>query len=100
MPTGFYLIIAAQFVSALADNALLIVSIALLSEQGLPAWWAPMLKFVFTISYVVLEPFVGPLADAYPKARLMAWMNGVKILGVSALLLGFNPLVAFAIAAS
>ena len=50
MPTGFYLIIAAQFVSALADNALLIVSIALLSEQGLPAWWAPMLKFVFTIS--------------------------------------------------
>jgi MFS family permease len=98
MPTGFYLIIAAQFVSALADNALLIVSIALLSEQGLPAWWAPMLKFVFTISYVVLAPFVGPLADAFPKARLMAWMNGVKILGVVALLLGFNPLVAFAIA--
>ncbi len=98
MPTGFYLIIAAQFVSALADNALLIVSIALLSEQGLPAWWAPMLKFVFTISYVVLAPFVGPLADAFPKALLMAWMNGVKILGVVALLLGFNPLVAFAIA--
>ncbi len=98
MPTGFYLIIAAQFVSALADNALLIVSIALLSEQGLPAWWAPMLKFVFTISYVVLAPFVGPLADAFPKARLMAWMNGVKILGVAALLMGFNPLVAFAIA--
>ena len=98
MPTGFYLIIAAQFVSALADNALLIVSIALLSEQGLPAWWAPMLKFVFTISYVLLAPFVGPLADAVPKARLMAWMNGVKILGVAALLLGFNPLVAFAIA--
>jgi MFS family permease len=98
MPTGFYLIIAAQFVSALADNALLIVSIALLSEQGLPAWWAPMLKFVFTISYVVLAPFVGPLADAFPKARLMAWMNGVKILGVVALMMGFNPLVAFAIA--
>jgi LPLT family lysophospholipid transporter-like MFS transporter len=98
MPSGFYLIIAAQFFSALADNALLIVSIALLYEQGLPAWWAPMLKFVFTISYVVLAPFVGPLADAFPKARLMAWMNGVKILGVAALLLGFNPLVAFAIA--
>ena len=98
MPTGFYLIIAAQFFSALADNALLIVSIALLSEQGLAAWWAPMLKFVFTISYVVLAPFVGPLADAVPKARLMAWMNGVKILAVAALLLGFNPLVAFAIA--
>ncbi len=98
MPVGFHLIIAAQFVSALADNALLIVSIALLSEQGLPAWWAPMLKFVFTIAYVVLAPFVGPLADAVPKARLMSWMNGVKILAVAALLVGINPLVAFALA--
>ena len=98
MPPGFFLIIAAQFASALADNALLIVTIALLSEQGLPVWWAPLLKFVFTISYVVLAPFVGPLADAFPKARLMAWMNGVKMLGVLALLLGVNPLLAFAIA--
>jgi LPLT family lysophospholipid transporter-like MFS transporter len=98
MPVGFHLIIAAQFISALADNALLIVSIALLSEQGLPLWWAPMLKFVFTISYVVLAPLVGPLADAVPKARLMAWMNGVKILAVAALLFGVNPLLAFAIA--
>lgn len=98
MPPGFHLIIAAQFASALADNALLIVTIALLHDQGLPVWWAPMLKFVFTISYVVLAPFVGPLADAFPKARLMAWMNGVKMLGVAALLLGFNPLLAFAIA--
>jgi len=96
MPPGFHLIIAAQFASALADNALLIVTIALLHDQGLPVWWAPMLKFVFTISYVVLAPFVGPLADAFPKARLMAWMNGVKMLGVAALLLGFNPLLAFA----
>jgi len=98
MPSGFYLILAAQFFSALAHNGLLIVTIALLSEQGLPVWWAPLLKFVFTVSYVVLAPFVGPLADAFPKARLMAWMNGIKIVGVCALLLGFNPLVAFAIA--
>ena len=28
---------------------------------------------------MVLAPFVGPLADAMPKARLMAWMNGVKV---------------------
>jgi MFS family permease len=98
MPAGFHLIIAAQFASALADNGLLIVTIALLSEQGLPLWWAPLLKFVFTIAYVVLAPFVGPLADAFPKARLMACMNGVKMLAVAALLLGVNPLVAFAIA--
>ena len=97
MPAGFRLLIAAQFASALADNALLIVTIALLQVQGLPGWWAPMLKFGFTISYVLLAPFVGPLADAFPKARLMAWMNGVKVVDVMALLLGAHPVLAFAI---
>ncbi|RQO61813.1 lysophospholipid transporter LplT [Paucibacter sp. KBW04] len=95
MPPGFHLLIAAQFASALADNALLIVSIALLQEQGSPAWWAPLLKFGFTIAYVLLAPFVGPLADAVPKARLMAWMNGVKLLGLAALALGVAPMLAF-----
>lgn len=97
MPQGFHLLIAAQFCSALADNALLIVTIALLQQQGLPGWWAPLLKFGFTLSYVLLAPFVGPLADAVPKARLMAWMNGVKLLGVLALLGGLHPVAAFTI---
>ncbi|MCV2356744.1 lysophospholipid transporter LplT [Paucibacter sp. B2R-40] len=97
MPTGFFLLLAAQFASALADNALLIVIIARLVELDLPGWWAPMLKFGFTISYVVLAPFVGPLADAIPKARLMAWMNGVKLLGIFGLALGLHPFAAFAI---
>ena len=97
MPPGFRLLIAAQFVSALADNALLIVTIAVLQERGLPAWWAPLLKVGFTLSYVVLAPLVGPLADAFPKARLMAWMNGVKVLGVLAMLADVHPLLAFSI---
>ena len=97
MPKGFHLLIAAQFASALADNALLIVTIALLAEQALPGWWAPMLKFGFTLSYVLLAPFVGPLADAWPKARLMAWMNGVKVLGAGLLLSGMHPVAGFAL---
>ncbi|MEY2686544.1 MAG: hypothetical protein RL375_742, partial [Pseudomonadota bacterium] len=80
-----------------ADNALLIVTIALLLQQGLPGWWAPLLKFGFTLSYVFLAPWVGPLADAMPKARLMAWMNGVKVVGVWALLAGLHPVAAFVI---
>eukprot|EP01036_Dinobryon_divergens_P009074 gene9074-12137_t len=67
MPHGFHLLIAAQFISALADNALLVVAIALLQEQGWAGWWAPLLKFSLTVAYVVLAPFVGPLADAGPK---------------------------------
>lgn len=50
MPPGFHLLIAAQFASAPADNALLIVTIARLQRQGLPAWWVPLLKFNFTIA--------------------------------------------------
>ncbi len=97
MPQGLHLLIAAQFASALADNALLIVTIALLQQQGAPLWWAPLLKLGFTLAYVLLAPFVGPIADAFPKARLMAWMNGVKLLGTGALLAGLNPVLAFAI---
>src|ERR1700754_4852068 len=97
MPRGFHLLIAAQFFSALADNALLIVAIALLQQQGLPPWWAPMLKFSFTIAYVVLAPFVGPLADAFVKARLMMAMNALKVVGVLLLIGGLHPLLAFGV---
>jgi MFS transporter, LPLT family, lysophospholipid transporter len=97
MPKGFYLLIGAQFASALADNALLIVAIALLEVHGLPGWWAPLLRFFFVASYVALAPFVGPIADALPKARLMAWMNATKALGVVAMLASAHPAVAFGV---
>lgn len=97
MPQGFYWLIAAQFLSALADNALLIVTIALLQEQGMAGWWAPLLKFALTLAYVFLAPVVGPLADAVPKGRLMTAMNATKTLGVAALLMHAHPVLAFAI---
>ena len=97
MPRGFHWLIAAQFFSALADNALLIVTIALLQAQGEAGWWAPMLKFGFTLAYVLLAPGLGDLADAFPKAKLMAWMNAVKWLGAGALLLAVHPVLAFAV---
>lgn len=97
MPRGFHALIAAQFASALADNALLIVTMALLVQRGAPAWWAPLLKLGFTLAYVFLAPVLGPLADAVPKSRLMFWMNAVKAVGVLALLAGLNPILAFCI---
>lgn len=97
MPPRLGWLIGAQFASALADNALLIVAIALLEQRGLPGWWAPLLKFGFTLSYVLLAPFVGPLADAFPKARVMASMNVVKLAGVLALLAGLHPVAALAV---
>ncbi|EYC51845.1 major facilitator transporter [Hylemonella gracilis str. Niagara R] len=97
MPRGFVWLIAAQFLSALADNALLIVTMAWLLALGAPAWWAPLLKFSFTLSYVLLAPFVGALADRVCKRRLMVAMNALKLLGALALLAGLHPLAAFAL---
>ena len=98
MPKGFFYLISAQFASGLADNALLILGIAFLSEQGYPGWWAPLLKFSFTLSYVFLAPLMGPLADAFSKAKLMACMNALKVVGVAFLFTSFHPVLAFAIA--
>jgi MFS family permease len=85
MKRGFYTVMAAQFFSSLADNALLIASIALLIELKGPAWMTPLLKFFFTVSYVVLAAFVGAFADALPKGRVMFFTNTVKIFGCSLL---------------
>jgi LPLT family lysophospholipid transporter-like MFS transporter len=81
MKRGFYTIMAAQFFSSLADNALLIASIALLIEMQGPAWMTPLLKFFFTVSYVILAPFVGAFADAMPKGKVMFITNTIKITG-------------------
>ncbi|MEP7156437.1 MAG: lysophospholipid transporter LplT [Betaproteobacteria bacterium] len=81
MKRGFYTIMAAQFFSSLADNALLIASLGLLIQLDGPVWLTPLLKFFFAVPYVVLAPFVGPFADAYPKGRVMLITNGIKVVG-------------------
>jgi MFS transporter, LPLT family, lysophospholipid transporter len=81
MNRGFYTVMAAQFFSSLADNALLIAAIALLVELHGPAWMTPLLKFFFTVSYVVLAAFVGAFADSLPKGKVMFITNTIKIFG-------------------
>jgi MFS family permease len=88
---------AAQFFSSLADNALLVAAIQLLRDLESPAWMTPALKQCFVISYVLLAPLVGALADSMPKGRVMLITNGIKIVGCSLMLMMFHPLVAYAI---
>src|SRR6266542_5525473 len=94
MKRGFYTIMAAQFFSSLADNALLIAAIAQLLELDGPAWMIPLLKFFFTVSYVVLAAFVGAFADAIPKGRVMFITNTIKIAGC--VMMFFTDYVEFA----
>ena len=69
MKKGFYTIIFAQFLSSLADNALLIAAIAILTELLAPSWMSPLLKLFFTLSYVILAPFVGPFQILLKKVK-------------------------------
>jgi MFS transporter, LPLT family, lysophospholipid transporter len=97
MNRGFYTILAAQFFSALADNALLFAAIALLKDLQAPTWQTPILQVFFVFSYIVLAPFVGPLADAIPKGRVMFIANAVKMVGCLAMLSGLHPLLAYGV---
>ena len=97
MPFGFYIIMAAQFFSALADNALLIIAIAALREMHAPAAYEPLLKTFFTVSYVALAAFVGAFADSMPKWRVMFISNTVKIVGCGMMFFSVHPLLAYAI---
>src|SRR5512145_2482889 len=85
MPLGFYTIMAAQFFSSLADNALLVAAIALLMQMTAPEWMTPLLKFFFTVSYVAFAAFVGAFADSMAKGRVMFITNLVKIAGCLAM---------------
>jgi MFS family permease len=97
MTLGFYLIMAAQFFSALADNALLIAAIAILRDMQAPAEYEPLLKTFFTVSYVALAAFVGAFADSMPKWRVMFISNGIKIFGCSLMFFNVHPLLAYAV---
>ena len=94
---GFVPLLIAQFLSALADNALLFAAIALLAQLNSPQWHQPLLLQFFVISYIILAPFVGGFADAYPKGRVMFYSNAIKFIGSLSMLLGMQPLYAYAI---
>lgn len=97
MVKGFYTLLIAQFLSALADNAMLFTAIALLQKSQAPGWHEPLLLQFFVFSYIVLAPFVGSFADALPKGRVMFIANGIKFIGSLAMIFGLPPLYAYGI---
>ena len=97
MNRGFYTIMAAQFFSSLADNALLFVAIDLLTSTKSPAWITPLLKLSFVLFYVLLAAFVGAFADALPKGRVMFIANLIKIFGCTLIFANVHPLLAYAV---
>lgn len=94
---GFYSFLSAQFLSALADNALLFAAIALLTRLDAPTWHQPLLLQFFVFAYIILAPFVGAYADSKPKGQVMFIANGIKFFGCLAMFFGLQPLYAYGI---
>lgn len=92
---GMIAVLIAQFMSAFADNALLFAAIALLKAGSAPNWQVPLLQEFFVVAFIILAPFVGPIADGFPKGRVMLTANLLKLSGATVMMLGLNPLLAY-----
>lgn len=92
---GMMAVIAAQFLSAFADNALLFATLAVLKAQFYPDWSQPVLQMVFVAAYILFAPFVGQFADSFAKGRVMMVANSLKLIGALVIATGFNPFVGY-----
>lgn len=90
-------VLLAQFLSAFGDNALLITAIGLVKNQG-HVEWIPLLQVCFVLPFILLAPFVGALADAFPKGRVMLLANGLKLGAAALMATGLNPLLCYGLA--
>lgn len=93
-----YPLLAAQFLSAFADNAILFTAIAMVLARGLAAgWYVPALQSVFLVAFVALAPWVGRLADRRSKRTVLVLGNALKLAGAGLILLGVDPLLAYGV---
>jgi LPLT family lysophospholipid transporter-like MFS transporter len=90
-------LLAAQFLSAFADNVLFVLAIALLHRADPHGGLEPLAQQSFLFAYVLLAPFVGPFADAHAKSRVMLAANALKIAGSALMLAGVHPVLSYAL---
>jgi len=98
MKPGLPALLVAQFLTAFADNAILFTLVAMVLQASAAGdWYVPALQASFLLAFVLLAPWAGPLADRYPKPRVLVVGNLVKLGGVVLLLAGVEPLFAYAL---
>ena len=98
MNANLYRVLAAQFLTAFADNAVLFTAITLVMQHAsMGAWYVPALQAAFLVAFVFCAPWVGRLADSQAKPRILFGANLVKAVGATLLLLHVEPLIAYAV---
>ncbi|EMT6575163.1 lysophospholipid transporter LplT [Providencia rettgeri] len=95
MSRGMKAVLASQFLSAFADNALLFAILAQLKAEFYPEWSHPILQMVFVFTYIILAPFVGQIADRFSKGRVMLFSNIFKFIGALGICFGLNPFLCY-----
>jgi len=91
-------LLLAQFLTALADNAILFVAVAMVLQGALQGdWYVSALQGCFLVAFVVLAPWVGKAADTHSKPKILMLANIIKALGAGMMLLGMPPLLAYAV---
>jgi len=98
MLTRIYALLLAQFLTALSDNAVLFAAIAMILQMDAsPVWYVPVLQASFLLAFVVLAPWVGSYADRRAKPRVLMIGNIIKVMGVALIMIGVEPLAAYAL---
>ncbi|HEY9182968.1 MAG TPA: MFS transporter, partial [Gammaproteobacteria bacterium] len=97
MSRGIPILLAAQFLTAFADNAILFTAIAMLFESPRGDWYVPALQSSFLVAFVVLAPWVGTFADRRPKPHVLMLGNVLKAAGAGLMFVGVEPMAAYAL---
>ncbi len=91
-------LLLAQFLTALADNAILFVAVAMVMQGALSGdWYIPALQGCFLVAFVVLAPWVGTFADTTSKPKVLMLANIIKALGAAMMIFHVQPLLAYAV---
>lgn len=92
----FQNLLAAQFLSALADNALLFGAIGVIRATDPDDTAVPYLQLAFLVAVALLCPLAASLTECFPKNRVLLAGNTIKLAGVTAMMAGMHPVMAYA----
>lgn len=80
-----------QFLSAMADNMILLATIYIITMNGLGDVYTGMVQASFFIAYLILAPYAGILSERIAKSTSLCVGNVFKFVGTILLLLGISP---------
>lgn len=90
-------LLATQFLSALADNMILMATVYVITQHALGNIYVGIVQASFFVAYVLLAPYAGVLSEKIPKSNTLWIGNTLKLGGALLLLVGVDPAVSYAL---